>query len=68
MNDTRLEKIETKIIFLEDTVEDLNKTVYAQQQHIDRLQALIDSLVTHMRELVDAAPEHASANERPPHY
>ena len=68
MDETRLEKIESKIIFLEDSLEGLSKTVYTQQQQIDRLQALIDSLVTHVRELVDAAPEHAPANERPPHY
>lgn len=68
MDETRLEKIESKIIFLEDSLEGLSKTVYTQQQQIDRLQALIDSLVTHVRELVDAAPEHTSANERPPHY
>ncbi len=68
MDETRLEKIESKIIFLEDSLEGLSKTVYTQQQQIDRLQALIDSLVTHVRELVDAAPEHAPANERPPQY
>lgn len=68
MNEARLEKIESKIIFLEDNLEGLSKTVYAQQQQIDRLQALIDSLVNHVRELADAVPALPPTNERPPHY
>jgi uncharacterized coiled-coil protein SlyX len=64
----RLEHIETKIAFLEHTVDSLNKTVYAQQQQLERQQALIESLVEHVRALVNAAPEGASGHERPPHY
>ena len=68
MPEARLEKIETKISYLEHTVDDLNTIVYAQQKQIERQQALIDSLVEHVRELVDAAPERTPGNERPPHY
>lgn len=68
MNDSRLELIETKIVYLEDTVEELNKIVYAQQQRIDHQQALIDSLVEHVQELIEAAPERSAGQERPPHY
>jgi len=68
MPEARLEKIETKISYLEHTVDDLNTIVYTQQKQIERQQALIDSLVAHVRELVDAAPERTPGNERPPHY
>lgn len=68
MPEARLEKIETKISYLEHTVDDLNTIVYTQQKQIERQQALIDSLVEHVRELVDAAPERTPSNERPPHY
>lgn len=68
MNDPHLEIIETKLVYLEDTVEELNKIVYAQQQRIDHQQALIDSLVEHVRGLVEAAPERSAGQERPPHY
>lgn len=68
MPEARLEKIETKISYLEHTVDDLNTIVYTQQKQIERQQALIDSLVEHVRELVDAAPERTPGNERPPHY
>lgn len=68
MSDERLEKIESKISFLEDTVEDLNKTIYAQQQQIDQLHAVIESLVSHVRDLSATMGEIGPTNERPPHY
>ena len=48
MTEARLENIETKLVDLEHTVEELNKIVYAQQQKIDHQQALIDSLIEHV--------------------
>lgn len=68
MSDERLEKIETKIAFLEDAVDDLSKTLYAQQNQIDRLRAVIDSLTSRVRDLADTVGEGPPANERPPHY
>lgn len=68
MTDERLEKIESKISFLEDTVDDLNKTIYAQQKEIDQLRAVIESLASHVRDLSDTVGERGPANERPPHY
>lgn len=68
MSETRLEVIETKIAFLEHTLEELNAIIYAQQQKLVHQQALIDSLVEHVRELEDAAPDRPTGNERPPHY
>lgn len=68
MSEARLENIETKIAFLEHTLEELNAIIYAQQQKIDRQKALIDSLVEHVRALEEAAPDRPTANERPPHY
>ena len=68
MSEVRLEAIETKLVYLEDTVEELNKIVYAQQQRIDHQQALINSLVEHVRGLAEATPERSAGQERPPHY
>ena len=68
MSEASLEAIETKIAFLEHTIEELNKIVYTQQKQIDRQQALIDSLVDHVRALEDTTPERTPGNERPPHY
>lgn len=69
MNEERLENIEAKITFQEDLIEELNKTVYQQQQKIERLEALCEALARHVRSLAEAGGEgKAPANERPPHY
>ncbi|MNC92859.1 hypothetical protein D3C83_93660 [compost metagenome] len=65
--DERLEKIETKLSLAEDLVEELNKTVYRQQQQIEQLQRQIVLL----REQVEAAlpnEKRNPSNEIPPHY
>jgi len=67
MNEERLVKIETKISFQEDLIEELNKTVYQQQKQLERLHAICESLASHVDSLA-AATEGKSAHERPPHY
>ena len=67
MIEQRLVNIETKITFQEDLIEELNKTVYQQQQKLDRLEAVCASLARHIESLA-AASEGKPANERPPHY
>ena len=37
MNEERIANIEAKITFQEDLIEELNKTVYRQQQKLERL-------------------------------
>lgn len=68
MNEERLVNIETKITFQEDLIEELNKTVYQQQQKLDRLEAICASLAKELRSLAEAGNDGKSANERPPHY
>ncbi len=68
MIEERLVNIETKITFQEDLIEELNKTVYQQQQKLERLEAICDALARQVRSLADAANEGKPANERPPHY
>lgn len=68
MSEERLEKIESKIMLLEESAQALSATIYQQQKKIDQLQALCESLVTHVRELSQAMDEGASGNEPPPHY
>ena len=62
--------IETKIAFQEDAVEELNKVIYQQQQKLDRLEAICESLVNHIRDLRETVSENqaVAANEKPPHY
>jgi SlyX protein len=69
MNEERLVNIETKVSFHEDQIEELNKTVYQQQQQIERLEAICEALARQVRSLGDAGGEgKGQANERPPHY
>jgi SlyX protein len=68
MNEERLVNIEAKITFQEDLIEELNKTVYQQQQKLDRLEAVCESLARHVQSLAEARNEGMPANERPPHY
>jgi SlyX protein len=69
MIEERLINIETKISYQEDHIEELNKTVYQQQQKLDRLEAICEALARQMRSLADAGNDgKSSANERPPHY
>ena len=68
MTEDRLVDIETKLSYQEDLVEELNKTVYQQQQKLERLQAMCEALARELRALAEAGNDGKSANKRPPHY
>lgn len=68
MNEERLINIETKITYQEDMIEELNKTIYQQQQKLDRLEMICESLARHIQALAAAKDEGMPAHERPPHY
>ncbi|MCB2000933.1 MAG: SlyX family protein [Rhodoferax sp.] len=65
--DTRLTNLEIKLSFTEDMVEELNKTVFRQQQHIDWLLREVDKLRQQMPEGA-VAGSRTPGNEAPPHY
>ena len=68
MIEERLVNIEAKITFQEDLIEELNKTVYQQQQKLERLEAICEALARHIQSLSETRNEGMPANERPPHY
>lgn len=64
--DRRFEALEIKVSYTEDLLEQLNMTVYRQQQRID-------ALVQQLADLRQRTPEDAGSNrsardELPPHY
>ncbi|MBE0614735.1 MAG: SlyX family protein [Burkholderiales bacterium] len=65
--ESRLNELEAKISLAEDLLDALNRTVYRQQQQIERLQQDIRAL---RQQLQDAAPPEARrpGDEIPPHY
>jgi SlyX protein len=65
-DDARLEALESKLAFQEDTVAQLNDALIAQQSRIDRLETLVKLLAEQVR----ATPEDAPGvpEPPPPHY
>lgn len=65
--EARLAELEAKVALNEDLLEQLNRTIYRQQQHLDRLQQ-------QLRELDEAIDQSGPterlrpADEIPPHY
>lgn len=68
MSEERLERIESSIAYLDESLQALLVTTYQQQQKIDQLQALCESLIGHVRELAGSINDNLIGNERPPHY
>ena len=65
--DARVTELEIKSAFADDLVEELNRTVYRQQQQIEQLQLELAALRRHVQTLQPAAPG-SPGDERPPHY
>ncbi|MDT3670229.1 MAG: SlyX family protein [Aromatoleum sp.] len=64
----RLTRIETKVAFSEDLLDELNKTIYRQQQQIDRLQLQILELRRHLAAVAPGEGPRNLRDEIPPHY
>ena len=65
--ESRLTEIEIKLSYAEDLLEVLNRTVYQQQEHIDRLERRLEMLTQQVREWAPAEPQNLR-DEIPPHY
>ena len=65
--ESRLNELEGKMSLAEDLLDALNRTLFRQQQQIDRLQ---DETRALRQQLQDAGPAEAASpgNEIPPHY
>jgi SlyX protein len=62
----RIDTLETRLTFQDETIETLNKTMTAQWQKIDALTRQLVHLNERLREAETRAP--GAANEPPPHY
>ena len=63
-----LERIESKIAFLERANTELSDVVFRQQQEIDSLRAQLKSLSERVESVRAEVEERAAEDERPPHY
>jgi SlyX protein len=68
MQDDVLERLETKLAFLEKATNDLSDVVYRQQQDIVALNDKVVSLVSRIDALKPNEPAYTPEEERPPHY
>ncbi len=65
--EARLIEIEIKLSYAEDALDELNRTVFRQQEQIDQLQRLVIRLSNQLQDM--APPERRDpGEERPPHY
>jgi SlyX protein len=61
----RIDVLETRLTFQDETIETLNKTITAQWQQIDALTRQLAALSERLQEAEASVP---AANEPPPHY
>jgi SlyX protein len=64
----RFVDLETRLVFQERTIEELNEVVIRQQGQIDVLEEKLEAIVNHIRE--GASPVQGDARDEPPppHY
>jgi SlyX protein len=62
----RIDVLETRLTFQDETIETLNKTITAQWQKIDALTRQFVNLSERLQEAETRVP--GAANEPPPHY
>lgn len=68
MTSEEIERIETKIAFLESANVELSDVVYRQQQEIDALRARLDALAQRIDAAQTPYAPRTPEEERPPHY
>jgi uncharacterized coiled-coil protein SlyX len=62
----RIDALEVRIVYQDETIESLNQTITAQWKQIDALTRQVAALSDRLQEAEARAP--GPANERPPHY
>jgi SlyX protein len=65
--ESRLTELEAKLAFAEDLIDDLNKTVFRQQEQLDLLQDQLRLLHRRMQE-APGEERRDPREEIPPHY
>jgi SlyX protein len=68
MNDHRLTELEIKTSLNEDLLDELNRTIYRQQQQLDLLQAQLRHLYGQMQANSEPVEPLNLRDEIPPHY
>ncbi len=68
MTEKKIIDLETRIAFLEDTVDTLNQLVYQQAKEIDQFNQAMQNMTQHMKQVQSDISEFKPQDEVPPHY
>ncbi len=68
MSDSRIDDVEAKIAFQEDSIQALNKVVIAMQKQIDGLEITCQALKDRVRDMSGMMSNISEHDEKPPHY
>ncbi len=68
MSEQRLQALETKLAFLEHTLEEVNKVVYQQSIQLDKLEQHNVQLTKRLQDALVQPADASSQHELPPHY
>ncbi len=69
MSEERLINIETKLVYMEQAIKDLNDVVCEQQKEIEKISAICTKLLKLGKEYEQVISGiDAPADEKPPHY
>lgn len=68
MEEQRLIDIETKVLYQENTIEQLNQVVCRQQDQIEQLEKKIERLTKNFKSILDMSEDVRPGHEKPPHY
>ncbi len=68
MNDEAIERLETKVAYLEQAHQELSDVLYRQRLELDSLKARFSALVTRLQDSESTAAKFDPESERPPHY
>lgn len=69
VNEDRIIEIETKVLYQEDTIEQLNQVVVEQDKQIRKLKEALELLTRNFKSVLEMTQEHIKpGHERPPHY
>ncbi len=64
----RLVEIETKMLFQEDTIEQLNQVICKQDEQIRNMQIAMERLAKNLKNLMEMNSDIKMGHEKPPHY
>jgi SlyX protein len=65
---SRLDALETRDAYREDTLAQLSEQIYRQHKQLERLEHLVQTLEQKVKGLVSGEGAPLPDNERPPHY